>query len=457
MTQAKHVSFGNYEEHIIKALTALGAFPGKKIRVVDKTESWELEGYLLPKTEFTHDNILLLKLDNGYNVGIEFQGSLELSLAEGGIGLESFPRRLPKQKSGLPEVSLLATGGTIASRIDYLTGGVVMALDPEEVFFALPELFEEITFRRVENLYQLGSEDIWYKQWQVLAKHAADELNDQSNGVVVMHGTDAMHFSSAALSFMLGELHKPVALTGGQRSSDRGSFDGALNLISASRVAANADLAEVVVVMHARSDDDACAIHRGTKVRKMHTSRRDAFKSINVPPLGEIDANGVISWNPIARKTRKAEGSVDPKVDFEPRIALIKAYPGSDPDILDWLVDKGKRGVIIEGTGLGHVPSFPPNDEKNRSWLPAIQRATDAGVFIGMTSQTLHGRVHPYVYRALRYAKLSGAIHLEDMLPETAYVKLGWVLANYADEEVPKMMLQNLAGEITERSRFDAY
>ncbi len=457
MTSKKTVNI-SYTGKAQELIRSVQAEPGQRLKIINKKEKWELEGYLLPKNEFTSDNILLVKLDNGYNIGIEVTSDLELEKIEGQITLERFPRRLPSQKKGLPEISLLGTGGTIASRIDYVTGGVVMALDPEEIFFALPELFSEISFRNVKSLFKLGSEDIWYKQWQLIAKHVTEELNSGVNGVVVMHGTDAMHYSSSALSFMLGDIPGPVAMAGGQRSSDRGSFDGALNLISASRVAAKADLAEVVVVMHATPDDQSCYIHRGTKVRKMHTSRRDAFKSIDIPPLGEIDYEGNIKWNRIERRHRKKSVSVDPKTDFEPKIALVKAYPGSDPEILDWFIDRGKKGVIIEGTGLGHVPSFPPEDEKERSWLPVIKRATEEGLFIGLTSQTLYGRTHPYVYRALRFARLSGAVHLEDMLPETAYVKLGWVLGNYDNEkEVKKIMLTNLAGEITEKSRFDSF
>ena len=123
--------------------------------------------------------------------------------------------------------------------------------------------------------------------WVKTARSVADEINGGADGVVVAHGTDTMHYTSAALNFML-DTPVPVVVTGAQRSSDRPSSDAFMNLIS-SVVAAKSDIAEVTLCMHAEEDDSYCLLHRGTKVRKMHTTRRDTFRSINALPIAKIE------------------------------------------------------------------------------------------------------------------------------------------------------------------------
>ncbi|MHA2029921.1 MAG: Glu-tRNA(Gln) amidotransferase subunit GatD, partial [Candidatus Kariarchaeaceae archaeon] len=398
---------------------------------------------------------ILIKMDNGYNIGIKKTDNTEITKLDGSVELEKFQIRVPEQNTDLPEISLLATGGTIASRIDYRTGGVVMAMQPEEIFASLPELFNDVSFRNVESLYNLGSEDMNHKEWARIAESVVNEINSGSRGVVISHGTDTMGYTAAALSFMVGDLSRPVVITGAQRSSDRGSFDGAINLISAARIAARSDIASVMVCMHASSNDDYCQLSRGTKVRKMHTSRRDAFKTINEEPFAKIDTDGTITVIN-SNYTKRHEGTVTLYSDFDDRIALLKMYPGITPDVLDWYIDKGTKGIIIEGTGLGHVPSFP--EDKSRSWLPSLERASEENVFVGMTSQCLYGRVHPYVYRALRSTFQAGVTYLGDMLPETALIKTGWVLGRTAEiEEIKTDMLTNFAGELSELSKYAEY
>lgn len=445
--------FENYAAPLRKKLSELNISIGTYIQV--KNGGNIVKGYVLPQTEMGDASTLVIKQKNGYNVGIAFTAATELTvLSTDTVSLDSFPELAVKQKKNLPKISLLATGGTIASRLDYLTGGVVMASSPEEIFINLPELFEEVQFKSITSLFQLGSEDIAYKQWQQIAEEVAKEINAGSRGVVIMHGTDMMGYTSAALSFMLHNVSAPIVMTGGQRSSDRGSFDGALNLISAARIAANSDFAHVMVAMHESSNDSGCLLSPGTNVRKMHTSRRDAFKTINADPIARISADGEITQLATDVNLRTTEKIVV-KSGYDPKVALVKIYPGADPAILEWYGERGVKGVIIEGTGLGHVPTFPPEDEKERSWIPAITRAIENGMFIGMTSQCLYGRTHPYVYRALRTIYQAGVTFLEDMLPETAFIKLGWAFGNYDTlEEVKHIMTTNIAGEISSRSNY---
>jgi glutamyl-tRNA(Gln) amidotransferase subunit D len=288
-----------------------------------------------------------------------------------------------------------------------------------------------------------------------MAKEAARELNEGARGIIITHGTDTMHFSSAALSFMLRNLTRPVVFTGAQRSSDRGSSDTVMNLICSSHVSGYSDFAEVGICMHAESSDTHCFFIRGTRARKCHTSRRDAFKSINDLPLAKVWPDGRIEiTNENYRK--KFEGKVVADTKFENRVALIKAYPGSDPGLIDYLVKVGIRGVVIEGTGLGHVPTSTPEPE--RSWIHHVRDAIKSDVAVVITSQCLWGRVHPYVYRNLRILDSTGVIWGEDMLPEVAYVKLGWVLGHTKNlKKIREMMLTNFAGELSTVTGYESF
>ena len=448
-------TLSNYSKAIQSLLKDLKIRLGDFITI--KHDGISLSGNLLPQSEIGNKAIIVIKQKNGYNVGIKLKKNSVLEKTGDSIPLESYPKGSVKVKASLPKVSLLATGGTIASRLDYLTGGVVMASSPEEIMAHLPELSGEVQFQTIKQLFQMASEDIGYLQWQILAQEVAKELKSGSQGVVIMHGTDMLGYSAAALSFMLENLNAPVIFTAGQRSSDRGSFDGALNLLSATRFAALSDFSQVMVCMHETSDDLNCLLLPGTNVRKLHTSRRDAFKSINSLPIARISHSGKIteiSSNISRRQNLKPDVQIFTKTNYEPNIALIKIFPGINPELLDWYIDKDIKGVIIEGTGLGHIPTFPPKEEK-RSWLPAIERAIESDVIVGMTSQCIYGRTHQFVYRALRTISQKGVLYLGDMISETALVKLGWSLGQVQNiTEVKKLMLTNLRGELSSKSYF---
>jgi len=407
-----------------------------------KGEDFEFEGILMPSYSLEESNFITLKLKNGYNIGIAFSKIKKIEKISEGEKIGEFPKKKVEKKLE-KSIGLFYTGGTIGSKVDYESGGVHMLLEPEELFYEVPELSNIANFE-VKNLFQIASEDMNYKHWQKIAEEVAKGLNKGLEGAIITHGTDTMHFTSAALSFMLQNLHKPVVLTGAQRSSDRGSSDAFMNLICSAYVA-KSDFGEVGVCMHATSNDDFCFLHRGTKVRKMHTSARDAFKSINSKEIAKVYQNGKIEFISEYRK-RKNDEEIKVEIGFEPKVALLKAYPNSDPGIISYFVDKGYKGIVIEGTGLGHVPT---NSEL--SWIPEIKNAVEKGVYVLITSQCLYGRVNSYVYRNLRILSSAGAIHCEDMLPEVAYVKLGWLLGN-RKENIKELIKKNITGEITERT-----
>ncbi|RLG16844.1 Glu-tRNA(Gln) amidotransferase GatDE subunit D [Nanoarchaeota archaeon] len=422
--------------------------PGDWVRV--RTKKGVFEGILLPRSEFYSKDFVSIKLKDGYNIGIRKREIIEMKRLKKKVELEKFPRRRIKVREGLPEIGLVATGGTIASRLDYLTGGVKMAFSPEEILFAVPELQEMVSIKEMRLLFNLASEDMTPREWVKIAREVGRQLK-KVRGAIVTHGTDTMHFTSAALSFMV-QTSKPVVLTGAQRSSDRGSSDAFSNLLAAARVAGYSDLGEVVVVFHEGLGDDKFFALRGTRVRKMHTERRDAFRPINTPPLLRIYKDG--RMEPLSEYEKFKDEK--PKVDarFEEKVALVKVYPGSDPGILDYYAEKGFKGIIIEGTGFGHVPT--QTLRRKDSWIPKVRKLAKEGIFVGVTSQTIYGRTNPLVYRNLRLLSKAGAVHLEDMLSEVAYVKLGWVLA-HKDWDPKEMMLRNFAGEKSEKSEIGGY
>ncbi|USG99121.1 Glu-tRNA(Gln) amidotransferase subunit GatD [Thermococcus argininiproducens] len=422
---------------------------GDYIEVVEKEDNRMIthKGIVMPPYELSKGETLTIKLDNGYNIGVLIDQIFEVRILEKAKPREeiSFKEVLPK-KPELPNVTIIGTGGTIASKIDYKTGAVHAAFTAEELAKAVPEIFE-IANITPKLLFNIMSEDMKPEYWKKIAYEVAKALNSGEDGVIIGHGTDTMGYSSAALSFMLRNLGKPVIFVGSQRSSDRPSSDAAMNLICSTRMAVE-DFGEVAVVMHGETGDTYCLAHRGTKVRKMHTSRRDAFRSINDVPIARIWSNGKVEYlRDDYRKRSENEVWVDDKI--EEKVALIKVYPGITGEIIEFLVDKGYRGIVIEGTGLGHTP----ND-----MIPSIKRATEEGIVVCMTSQCLYGRTNLNVYSTGRKLLKAKVIPCEDMLPETAYVKLMWVLGHTQDlEEVRRMMLTNYSGEITPYTRFDTY
>ena len=441
-----------YSKQLKKILEEKKIAEGDRVAVFSRGE--KLEGILMPQIEGGDAEAVVIKLDNGYNIGVKPERIDSLSQKQK-IVLEKTVKRGLSKKSGLPKISLIATGGTIASRVDYKLGGVKAVLTPEEIFYNSPEISEIASFEKISSPFTVWSENMTPREWQKIAGETARQLNSGSNGVIVTHGTDTLHFTSAALSFMLRGLNKPVALVGAQRSPDRGSFDGSMNLACACHYVAKSGMAEVAIVMHATSSDDYCIAIRGTKARKMHSSRRDAFRPINDTPLAKIWPSGKIEELQEAKKTGEG-GKVVADTKFEEKVALIKAYPGSPPELIDFLVEKKYRGIVVEATALGQVPTYTL--DKKFSWTPAIKNALESGVVVAFATQCIYGSTSPFVYEPARLMHNMGVVHCEDTLPEVAYIKLGWVLAHSKNAvEAKKRMLENIAGEINPRLSYEDY
>ena len=401
-------------------------------------------GTLVPRHELSGVRIVQLKLESGYNVGVRIAPgdhveALPPSTAPNGSNGPSSvgPSALPPPP-GAEWVALLTTGGTIASRVDYRTGGVRPVKEESEILSFYPDLDREGPVRVIPVLDRL-SEEITPHDWVTLAKRVVQVFQEGARGVVIAHGTDTLAYTSAALSFLLTGLPGPVVLVGAQRSPDRPSSDGPTNLGAAVRVARHPELAEVVVLMHAGLSDDRFAIHRGTRVRKMHTSRRDAFQTRNGPPLGLLEGDVLSFHGPLRPRSTEPIASTH---QLESRAGLLWFHPGLDAERAEaYTVDL--RGVVLAGTGLGHVSS---------AHLPWIRRAVQSGKIVAMTSQCLEGSVNPYVYATGRELLQAGVVYLRDMLPETAFVKLMWALArSHEPAEASRLMLEDRAGEFEAR------
>jgi len=412
-----------------------------------ETSRGDFVGTILPRAENDDDQHIVMKIPTGYNIGIDVQTIIKMKETGYKKANYKIPEKEFPKTPGLPRVKLFGTGGTIASRLDYRTGAVIPAFSPGELYGAVPEL-AEICNLETEKVFAVFSENMGPKQYISLAKAIGREIEKGVDGIVIGHGTDTLHHTGAALTFMIQNPPVPIVLVGSQRSSDRPSSDAALNLIHAMYTAGHSDIAEVMVCMFGPTSDDYGLLHKGTRVRKMHSSYRSTFRTIGDTPLATV------KWGKIKAikkeyNHRRKDKNVEILPYFSDKVAMLYYYPAMKPDILDAMVDAGYKGIIIVGTGLGHV---------NKELYPAIERAHEKGVHMFMTLQTLWGYVHMFVYDTGRDMMAKGIIPAGNMLPEVAFIKLGWVLGQTDDpEEVKKLMLTPINDEITSREPYNGY
>jgi len=429
-----------YKGQALKVLTEAKAEIGDLIRVTKDGETYE--GVLIPRSEYGDEKHIVIKIKSGYNIGIAATPSTGVERVGAKAKPSFVPPSPPMQKPGLVNVTIISTGGTIASRVDYRTGAVRPAISASDLYSIVPEL-SDIAVIDTEILFSVFSEDLTPTHWAETARAVAKHIAKGADGVVVTHGTDTMGYTAAALSFALQSLPVPVILVGAQRSEDRPSSDAATNLIGAVLAAARAPFAEVAVAMHETVSDEAVVLHRGTKVRKCHTSRRDAFKTVNAKPVARV-LNGEVTMLTEDYQPRDHERKLLLKPNFDERVALIKFYPSMNPKVIEWHLEQGYRGLVLEGTGLGHV---------RRECFSSIQQAVKAGMIVAMAPQCIWGRINMNVYSNGRDLLAMGVVPLEDMLAETALVKLMWCLGQTKDvERIRTLLTTNIAHEISPRT-----
>lgn len=426
------------------------AKPGERVKIVVEKE--EIEGILMPEEK----DFVVVKLDTGYNMGIDKKKIKEIKpLGKKTEKTAEFPKEKPNPK--LPTITILHTGGTIASKVDYETGGVIARFSPEEITAMFPELknIANIKSRLVANML---SENMRFGHYNLIAKEINKEIKAEADGIIITHGTDTLHYTAAALSFMIKDLPIPVLLVGAQRSSDRGSSDAALNLISAAFfIASTKKFAEVTVCMHENTEDNTCVILPGTKCRKMHSSRRDAFQAINAEPWARVDYEKKqvnylrTGFNKTAAK-KKAQ-ILPIKEDI--KVGIIYCHPNMYAS--QFKAFSGYDGLVIDGTGLGHAPVSETDEitKENTQIMKEIENLIKKGTIVVMTTQTIFGEINMNVYAPGRKLLELGVLgNYCDMTTETAYAKLAWLLSNHPKEKVKELFGQNLAGEISERLEY---
>lgn len=412
-----------------------------------ETTRGQFKGTVLPRAENDDDQHIVLKVATGYNIGLDISTIKEMKET----GYKKANYKIPEKEfpftPGLPKVKLFGTGGTIASRLDYRTGAVIPAFTPGELYGAVPEL-ADICNLETEKLFAVFSENMGPEQYKKLAVAIGQEIEKGVEGIIIGHGTDTLHYTAAALTFMVQNPPVPIILVGSQRSSDRPSSDAALNLMHAATAAGHGDIAEVLVCMFGPTSDEYGFLHKGTRVRKMHSSYRSTFRTIGDIPAATVTRKGVTPLKPGYHPRRKDRNVIITPV-FEEKVGMLYYYTNMQPDMIDSMVDNGYKGIIIIGTGLGHV---------NKPIYPAIERAVKKGVAIYMTVQTLWGYVHMFVYDTGRDLMAKGIVPAENMIPETAYIKLGWALGQTNDlEKVKEIMLTPINDDITPREPYNGY
>ena len=394
-------------------------------------------GIIMPRYEHTDDKHLVLKLKSGYNIGLEIEKIEKIEK------ISSPEKNIEKKENleknpALPKILLLSTGGTIASKVDYRTGAVTPVLTAEELNSSVPEL-AKIANVDAEVLFSEYSENIMPEHWLKIAEKLKEYSTSDYSGIIIAHGTDTMHYTSSFLSFALAGFPIPIALVGSQRSSDRASSDAALNLMGAIKFLVGCKTNGVYIVMHQDENDETIACHLGTRVRKNHTSKRGAFQTIGGNPAFII-VNDQIQRNMKDEFFKVKE--FQPKINLNTKVALVKYHPGYDPSLLGKIIEMNYSGIIFEGTGLGHI---------GKTMYDNVKKANEKGMFLGMTSQCIDGRVGMTVYESGRDLLNLGIISLENMIPEVALVKAMWALGNSKTlEDVKQIMLQNIASEISD-------
>ena len=426
--------------------------PGDNVRVITKDE--EFEGILMPNES---KESVIIKLDSGYNIGIEEKKIEKIEKISEGKKIEISHAKKIKKNPKLPNISILHTGGTIASKVDYRTGAVYSSFKPEDLVGMFPELSKiaNIDSKLISNMW---SDDLRFKHFEVIAKEIENEVKKGVDGIIIGMGTDNLAVAASALSFIIEQTPIPIIFVGAQRSSDRGSSDAAMNLVCAAEFITKSDFAGVAICMHEKMDDKLSIILPACKTRKLHSSRRDAFKPVNDTAIARVnyDTQKIEFIKKDYTKKTNCELIIKPKM--EDRVGLLKITINMFPEQFEFF--KGYKGLVIEGTGLGHTPGQAPDEIANlhKKIYPAIKKVIDSGCIVVMTTQCLFGKVHMHVYdKGIDLTNL-GVIPGEDMLPNTAFVKLSWLLGNYKNkEEVKKLIGKNLRGEINPRIEPDQF
>ena len=421
-------------------------------------ENEHIEGILVKED----DKHLVLKLSSGYNIGIKKSRIVKMEDIHSHEELvkEQHSEKVHKEiangnNSGLPKILILHTGGTIASKVDYKTGAVTPRFTPEDLTAMFPEIKDlaVIESRLFRNIW---SDDIRFVHYNLIAKEIEKELHEHKDlkGIIITQGTDTLHYTGAALSFIFEHLPVPIVIVGSQRSSDRGSSDAAMNLISAVAFIANTSLKGIFICMHESMNDDACLILNGINARKMHSSRRDAFKQINGTAVARIDyATKTVDYlGDYPESSLNSSGQLKiQSFDENLKIGICVSHPNMFAEELEVYKNHKFDGLILEGTGLGHFPISEPDEyTKEHEKIKDTIKTLCKQMPVVMSLQTIYGTVNMNVYTPGREMIEMGVIGNYSMLtPETSFIKLAWLLSQKLDPK--EYFMKDLRGEFSNK------
>lgn len=394
------------------------------------TKKEKIKGTLMPSM----NNKSVIKLQSGYNLSIDDKSIKSIKkLTQKPV--KKVAAKI-KQNKKLPRIVILHTGGTIAAKVNYETGAVSSSFTPEDLLRKYPEL-KEFAYIESKLVFNELSENFRFEHYNKLSIEI--EKAKDARGIIITHGTDTMAFTSAALSFALEGLSTPVILVGSQRSSDRPSSDSFLNLHLAIKFILESDFKDVGICMHSSMNDGSCYILPATKAKKLHSTRRDAFRPVNAQPIAEVSEDNIrimnINYNKENKKLKLR------LYNENLRIGILTTHPNMSPDEVSFFRDFD--GLIIQGTGIGHIPI----EGKNKPILDELKKLRIPKVII---TQSIFGNVNLNVYSTGRKTKdyLIGN-HL-DLTLESAYIKLAWLLSNHP-KDIERLFHLNMRNEINER------
>ncbi|MFH1400120.1 MAG: Glu-tRNA(Gln) amidotransferase subunit GatD [Nanoarchaeota archaeon] len=412
------------------------------------------DGETIEGVFISEDSHLVIKLRGGYNIALDKRKVKKVS-ALPASNASAVPKIVKPKKGEGAKIVVLHTGGTIASRVDYATGAVIARYGPEEFLSLFPEVmrFADVHSRLVANIQ---SEMMRFDHYNLLVDAIEAEVKAGAKGIVVTHGTDTLSYTSAALGFACAGIGVPVVLVGSQRSSDRPSSDAYMNLLSAVFYASRTKRAGVSVCMHGGLDDTTCDILDAFRCRKMHTTRRDAFRQVN----GKVIAKVSVFDETIQEFDAPRHVAVDQiRGRFDPRLKVgwVRTHPHMRKE--DFSAFASYDGLIIEGTGLGHVPNMALDAfMAEHARIAKAVKALCRKMPVVLGSQCVFGRVMMDVYTPQRMLKADGVLgDTLDLPVETLFIKLAWLLSTVPRDQVASSFGLDLAGELSSRSRVDGF
>ncbi len=409
-----------------------------------KFKDKEISGIILNEDK----EYLTLKLNSGYNANLK-QSEVKILSKKKLDKKENKTEVKVNINSNLPKISILHTGGTIASKVDYKTGAVSSKFTAEELLGLYSELNETANLN-AKMIANLMSEDIRFDHYNLLLEEIEKSIKEGTEGIIISHGTDTLHYTSSALQYSLQNLSVPIILVGAQRSSDRASSDAYLNLKAAIDfiIFNNSQTKKynrVGICMHSRIDCEEFNILDGINVRKMHSSRRDAFKQINYSPFALIKNSKVMVLRKELLTSEIKEKLTYTKFDTKLKLGFFKSHPNLFPEEIKGL--SIYDGVVVEGTGLGHlaVSEFDKYTKINLDNLKAIKELIKrTKLVVGV--QTVYGETNMNIYSSGRYLLETGVKgNYMNLTTESLFIRMAYCLSK-SPKDFDKLWDENLEG-----------